>query len=230
MIGWWIVIGVVALLAILAVFFLLYTPARSQNNIIANNGIIAGINPTVSGQRLGDNYYSLPVGLTNPNSVNNDRDMSLSNADKRRMALGPVAVDNANYITNLNRKKRAYYNPIFGQPAVVRFPCMAACSINNITGTYPVSGCLTSGTWDINLQARYTIEQLIADLQGRTFQDYGEYQIAIDGKMIGGIIHGQFYPVENMPSFPTGIYTLQTTVGCSSRPFELIVVDFSQYQ
>jgi hypothetical protein len=142
-------------------------------------------------------------------------------------------VDNTTYFQNLGRKPKAYYSPIFGQPDFVPYPCQVDGTLHNSGGTYPVDALLSGCSgWKINLQKRYTLEQLIADLQGRTYQELGSsgYNIGINGKMIGGVIHGIFYPTRNMPEFPTGIYRLETDVGCKSMEFELIVVDFSQYK
>lgn len=142
-------------------------------------------------------------------------------------------VDNSTYVQNLGRKPKAYYSPIFGQPDFVPYPCQVDKTLHNSGGTYPIDAIMAeSSGWQINLQKRYTLDQLIADLQGRTYQELGSsgYNIGIDGKMIGGVIHGIFYPTRNMPYFPTGIYKLMTDVGCVSMPFEIIDVDFSQYK
>jgi len=208
MYGWIIVISIIVILVIVAVGFLFITPARVKNGSTVENA---------------QSTVNIPVG-----SISN----RAANADRSLWGKPPIYVDNSNYIKNLGRKTMAYYGPIFGGSTPVRFPCADAGSIRNDLSTYPVTAALDqrSGTWDIELQARYTMEQLLADLQARTYQDYGEYEIGINGKMIGGVIHGSFYPVENIPNFPTGIYQLSTSVGCKSKQFELIVVDFSQYQ
>ena len=207
MYGWIIVISIIVILVVVAVGFLFITPAR-----VKNGETVTGAQSTVN----------IPVG---------SRSNRTTNANPALWGKPPIYVDNSNYIKNLGRKTMAYYGPIFGGSAPVRFPCAEADSIRNDLSTYPVTATLDRGiSWDIGLQARYTMEQLLSDLQARTYQDYGEYEIGINGKMIGGVIHGTFYPVGNIPNFPTGIYQLSTSVGCKSKPFELIVVDFSQYK
>ena len=256
MYGWLIVLTIIIVLTAVAIYFLFTSKPATQNKgayyqdlhlpnngipnnfvnaITLNHGLIEGADKSIKimEPNVGQHVNNLPVGLTNPNSVNvnNDSDQSLSLQDKRLMAGGPQYIDNANYVKDLHKNRVIYKAPIFGGAEPVRFPGIE--DINNIGGTYPVWGTITNNPdnfWKIVLQTRYTMEQLIADLSSRTYQDYGEYQIGINGQMIGGIIHGSFYPVRNMPKFPTGIYVLDTSIGVSSKPFELIDVDFSVYK